>query len=507
METLQLLAGGFSLALQPLNLLFGLIGVVVGTMVGVLPGLGPISAVALLLPVTFSLNPLTAMIMMAGVYVGAMYGGSTTSILLNTPGESSSVVSTLDGFQLAKQGRAGSALGVAAIGSWIAGTLGIMFMMVMSPALAKWAISFQPAEYAALMILGLTTVSGLTGDSASMVKPLISMALGLMVGTVGRDLQTGTLRFTLGSESLADGIDFLILSLGLFAVTEMLWEAGERSKAQKVELKGSVYPTREDLRRSAMPMLRGGLLGFFLGVLPGVGASTSSFVSYGLEKSLSKEPERFGKGAIEGVAGPESANNGAAVGAMVPLLTLGLPGSGTTAVMLGALMMFGLQPGPLLIPSHPELFWGLVASLYVGNTLLLILNLPMVRLFVKVLDVPKALLIPLVLSLSFIGVYALSNNIMDLLLMLGFGLLGMLLRAWGFPPAPMVLALVLGPMLEQSVRQALIISRGNPAIFVTRPISATLLVVAALALLYPAWASRRQRAARRTKEENHVHTG
>lgn len=507
MEVFSHLMGGFALALQPLNLLFALIGVVVGTAVGVLPGLGPISAVALLLPVTFSLNPLTAMIMMAGVYVGAMYGGSTTSILLNTPGESSSVVTTLDGFQLAKQGRAGSALGVAAIGSWIAGTLGIAFMMLMSPALAKWAITFQPAEYAALMILGLTTVSGFTGDTTSMVKPLISMVLGLLVGTVGRDLQTGTLRFAFGSEYLSDGIDFLVLSLGLFAVTEMLWEAGESAMAERVELKGSVYPTRDDLKRSAVPMLRGSLLGFFLGVLPGVGASTSSFISYGMEKNLSKEPERFGKGAIEGVAGPEATNNGAAIGAMVPLLTLGLPGSGTTAVMLGALIMFGLQPGPLLIPSHPDLFWGLIASLYLGNTLLLILNLPMVRLFVKILDIPKALLLPLVLSLSFIGVYAIANNTFDLVLMLGFGVLGILMRAWSFPPAPMVLALVLGPMLEQSVRQSLIISRGNPAIFVTRPISAVILAVAVVALLYPAYVGFLRRRRKLQKEETHVNAG
>lgn len=507
MEMLNLLMNGFSLALQPLNLLFSLIGVVVGTMVGVLPGLGPISAVALLLPVTFSLNPLTAMIMMAGVYVGAMYGGSTTSILLNTPGESASVVTTLDGFQLARQGRAGSALGVAAIGSWIAGTLGIFFMMLMSPALAKWAITFQPAEYAALMILGLTTVSGFTGDTTSMVKPLISMVLGLMVGTIGRDLQTGTLRFAFESEFLADGIDFLVLSLGLFAITEVLWESGESVVTERVDLKGSVYPTREDLRTSAVPMLRGGLLGFFLGVLPGVGASTSSFISYGVEKNMSRHPERFGKGAIEGVAGPEAANNGAAIGAMVPLLTLGLPGSGTTAVMLGALIMFGLQPGPLLIPSHPDLFWGLIASLYLGNTLLLILNLPMVRLFVKILDIPKALLLPLVLALSFIGVYAIANNTFDLLIMLGFGVLGILMRATGFPPAPMVLALVLGPMLEQSVRQTLIISRGNPAIFVTRPISATILAVAVFALLYPAYVGFLRRRRQQRREETHVNAG
>jgi len=507
MEILQLLADGFAAALQPTNLLFAFLGVLAGTVVGVLPGLGPISAVALLLPVTFNLDPLAAMIMMAGVYNGAMYGGSTTSILLNTPGESSSVVATLDGYQLARQGRAGSALGVAAIGSWIAATLGIMLMMLMSPTLARWAIGFQPAEYAALMILGLTTVSGFAEDGATMIKALISMVLGLMLGTVGRDLQTGTLRFTFGNPSLSDGIDFLVLSLALFAVTEVLWEAGETVMAQRVALKGSVYPTRDDLRRAAIPMLRGGLLGFFLGILPGVGASTSSFISYGLERSLSKNPEKFGKGAIEGVAGPEAANNGAAIGAMVPLLTLGLPGSGTTAVMLGALMMFGLQPGPLLIPNHPELFWGLIASLYLGNILLLMLNLPMVRVFVKILDVPKALLLPLILVLSFIGVYALSNNPFDLYLLLGLGLLGVVLRAFGFPPAPMVLALVLGPMLEQTIRQALIISRGNPAIFVTRPISAVILALSVVALLAPTVVARIRNKRRSGKENAHANLG
>lgn len=483
MDTLDLLQQGFTVALQPVNLLFAFLGVLVGTVVGVLPGLGPISAVALLIPVTFGMNPTTALIMMAGVYYGAMYGGSTTSILLNTPGESSSVVTTLDGFQLARQGRAGRALGVAAIGSFVAGTLGVVLMMVMAPSLAKLAIAFGPPEYFALMVLGLVAATGLSGESG--LRGLIAMAVGLVLATVGQDLQTGVARFTFGNPELLDGIDFLIVALGLFAVSEVLWEASSTVLGEKVKLKGSVYPTREDLRQAFPAMLRGGLLGFFLGVLPGLGASTSSFISYAMEKRLSKNPEKFGRGAIEGVAGPEAANNGAAAGAMVPLLTLGLPGSGTTAVMLGALMMYGLQPGPLLIPNHPDLFWGLVASMYVGNVLLLILNLPLVGLFVRVLDVPKELLLPAVLVLSFIGVYAVSNSTLDLLMVIAFGVLGYLMRMAKFPPAPMVLALVLGPLLEQSMRQALTISRGNAAIFVTRPVSAVLLAVAAVWLLYP----------------------
>lgn len=483
MGTVDLLLQGFAVALQPVNLVFAFLGVLVGTVVGVLPGLGPISAVALLIPVTFGMNPTTALIMMAGVYYGAMYGGSTTSILLNTPGESSSVVTTLDGYQLARQGRAGSALGVAAIGSFIAGTLGIVLMMVMAPSLARLAISFGPPEYFSLMILGLVAAAGLSAETG--VRGLISMVLGLMLATVGQDLQTGVARFTFGNPELLDGIDFLVLALGLFAVSEVLWEASSTVLGERVKLQGSVYPTREDLRRSFPAMLRGGLLGFFLGVLPGLGASTSSFIAYAMEKRLSKNPEKFGHGAIEGVAGPESANNGAAAGALVPLLTLGLPGSGTTAVMLGALMMFGLQPGPLLIPNHPDLFWGLIASMYVGNVLLLILNLPLVRVFVKILDIPKELLLPGVLVLSFVGVYTLSNSTLDLLMVIAFGALGFLMRVAKFPPAPMVLALVLGPLLEQSMRQALTISRGDPAIFVTRPVSAVLLAVAALWLLYP----------------------
>ena len=493
MDVLHWLGQGFAVALQPQNLLMVLVGVLAGTVVGVLPGLGPVSAVALLIPMTFRMPAVTAIITMAGVYYGAMYGGSTTSILLNTPGEASSVVTTLDGYQLALQGRAGSALGVAAIGSFVAGTLGVVAMMLMGPPLGRLALAFQPPEYFALMVLGLTAAASFTGGST--VKALLSMLVGLALGTVGIDLQTGTARFTFGNPELLDGVEFLVVALGLFAITEVLWEAAQPDVAGRRIPVRSPYPTRDDLRQAWRPMLRGGLIGFLLGVLPGVGASTSSFIVYGLERQLSRQPERFGRGAIEGVAAPEAANNGAASGAMVPLLTLGLPGSATTAVMLGALMLHGLQPGPLLIPQHPELFWGLVASMYIGNVMLLVLNLPLVPLFARILDVPKPLLLSLVVALSFIGVYAINNSLLDVFMLLGFGVLGFFMRIYGFPAAPMVLAVVLGPMLEQTMRQALMISRGSPAIFVTRPISLAVLVAAAVLLAVPALRGRRRRPA------------
>ena len=487
-----MLQHGFAVALEPLNLLLVAAGVLAGTVVGVLPGIGPISAVALLIPMTFKLPAVSAIIAMAGVYYGAMYGGSTTSILLKTPGEASSVVTTLDGYELARQGRAGSALGVAAIGSFIAGTLGIVLLMIGGPPLGRVALAFQPPEYFALMLLGLTATASFAEGST--VKALISMLVGLALGTIGIDLQTGTARFTFGNAELLDGVEFLVVALGLFAVAEVLWEVLHPDPlGQHIPIR-TPYPTREDLRQSWRSMLRGGLVGFLLGVLPGVGASTSSFIVYSLEKQLSRHPERFGRGAIEGVAAPESANNAAASGAMVPLLTLGLPGSATTAVMLGALMIHGIQPGPLLIPQHPELFWGLVASMYIGNVMLLVLNLPLVPLFARILDIPKPFLLAGVVALSFIGVYAVNNSVLDLVMLLGFGVLGVLMRIYRFPAAPMVLAVVLGPLMEQSMRQALMMSRGSPAIFFTRPISLVVLVLATLLLSVPVWQLRRARA-------------
>ncbi|WP_324716610.1 tripartite tricarboxylate transporter permease [Carboxydochorda subterranea] len=489
MDVLSMLGHGFSVALQPINLLLVSLGVIAGTVVGVLPGIGPISAVALLIPMTFKLPAVSAIIAMAGVYYGAMYGGSTTSILLKTPGEASSVVTTFDGYELARQGRAGSALGVAAIGSFIAGTLGVVLMMVGGPPLGRLALAFQPPEYFALMLLGLTATASFA--EGSVAKALISMLVGLALGTIGIDLQTGTTRFTFGNPELLDGVEFLVVALGLFAIAEVLWEVVQpETLAQRIPVK-TPYPTREDLRQSWRPMLRGGLIGFLLGVLPGVGASTSSFIVYSIEKQVSKHPERFGRGAIEGVAAPESANNGAASGAMVPLLTLGLPGSATTAVMLGALMIHGIQPGPLLIPQHPEIFWGLVASMYIGNVMLLILNLPLVPLFARILDIPKPLLLAAVVALSFIGVYAINNSLLDLLMLIAFGVLGFVMRVYRFPAAPMVLAIVLGPLMEQTMRQAMMMSRGNPSIFFTRPLSLVVLVLSALLLLVPMMRRRR----------------
>lgn len=498
MDVLQFLGNGFATALTPINLVYCFIGALMGTVVGVLPGIGPISGVAMLIPVTFGMNPTTAMIMMAGVYYGAMYGGSTTSILINTPGENSSVVTCLDGYQMARQGRAGAALAVAAIGSFVAGTVSILFLMLLAPALADVAIEFGPPEYFALMVLGLTAVASL--GEGNMLKALVSLVIGLMVSTVGIDLQTGTSRFTFGSPEFLDGVDFLIPAIGLFALAEV-FDASTRAggEGERVALRGRIWLTRQEFRQAMPPILRGSVLGFFLGVLPGAGATISSFMSYMTEKRLSKHPERFGKGAIEGVAGPESANNAAAGGAMVPLLTLGLPGSGTTAVMLGALMMFGLKPGPLLIQENPNLFWGLIASMYIGNAMLLVLNLPMVGLFARMLDLPKNMLMPMVLAFSFLGVWANGTSTYDVVLLALFGVLGYFMRLLDFPAAPLLLAVVLGDLMEQAMRQSLTLSDGNPVIFLTSPISLALLILAASSILYPIlrerWGNRYQASA------------
>lgn len=484
MEVLTHLGNGFSTALAPINLLYCFIGVLMGTVIGVLPGIGPISGVAILIPVTYGMNPTTALIMIAGVYYGAMYGGSTTSILINTPGESSSVVTTMDGYQMARQGNAGAALAVAAIGSFVAGTISILLLMLMAPALAEFAIKFGPPEYFSLMVLGLTAVASL--GEQDMVKSLISMTAGLMLSTVGIDLQTGTARFTFGSAELLDGIDFLIPALAFFAMAEV-YDVSSRPDEdwEKVTIRDRLWLSRQQFKESAGPILRGSFLGFFLGVLPGAGATISSFMSYMMEKRLSKRPQEFGQGAIAGVAGPESANNAAAGGALVPLLTLGLPGSGTTAVMLGALMMFGLRPGPLLIPEHPELFWGLVASMYVGNAILLILNLPLVGIFTRMLEIPRGVLMPMVLAFAFLGVWAGNTSTFDVVLLALFAAAGYFMRLLQFPPAPLILSLVLGDLMEQAMRQSLTISDGNPLIFVTRPISLGLLLLALLSVLYP----------------------
>jgi putative tricarboxylic transport membrane protein len=490
------LALGFGVALTPVNLLYCFVGVVVGTAIGVLPGIGPVTTVAMLVPLTFGMSPTAALIMLAGIYYGSQYGGSTTAILINTPGETSSVMTCLDGYQMARQGRAGPALGMAAIGSFVAGTASVVLLMLLARPLVRVALEFGPAEYFAIMLLALLTLGGLTGESVA--KGLLMAAFGLLLGTVGGDPMTGTPRFTFGAPSLLDGLEFLPVTIGLFAVAEVLTSA-TRSLTHDVyaaPIRG-LLPTRADWWACRWTLPRASLIGFAVGVLPGAGATLASIIAYLTEKRLSRYPERFGTGVIEGVAAPETANNAASGGAMVPLLTLGVPGSGTTAVMLGALMLWGLRPGPLLFEKNPELVWGLIASMYIGNVLLLILNLPLIGLWVRLLSVPPRILMPLILLFCFTGTYAVSSNPFDLWVMVIFGVLGFVLQRYGYPVAPIVLGLILGPMLETHFRRALIISRGDYAVFFQRPIAAGLIVVAAVYLLLPllSWAWRRWRVA------------
>ncbi|MBC7338707.1 MAG: tripartite tricarboxylate transporter permease [Firmicutes bacterium] len=487
MDTLSNLLMGFSVALTPVNLLFCLLGVVMGTLIGALPGIGPSAGVAILLPVTFGMSPVTSIIMLCGIYYGAMYGGTITSVLINVPGESSSVMTAVDGYQMARKGRAGAALGIAAIGSFLAGTGGVVIFTFLAPLIARFALSFGPPEYFALMILGLTTLSGLTGRS--MWKSLAAAAFGLMLSFVGMDIVTGVARFTFHRPDLLSGVDFLPVAIGLFGVGEVLASAESPAELEITRADLSlrkVFPTMADWVRSRRSILRGGVIGFLIGSLPGAGATMASFISYAVEKKSSRHPEEFGQGAIEGVAGPESANNSASVGALVPLLTLGVPGSATTAVMMGALMMYGLHPGPLLFQKNPDFVWGLVASMYIGNVLLVILNIAFIPAFVNVLRIPQRILSPLIVVFCMVGAYTLDNNLFDVWLMLLFGVLGYLMKKLDYPPAPLVLALVLGNLVETSLRQSLIISGGSMAIFVTRPISAVLLAIAAAVLLAPA---------------------
>ena len=475
---------GFSIALTPTNLLFAFLGVFLGTIIGALPGIGPSAGVAVLLPVTFGMPPVTAIIMLAGIYYGAMYGGTITSVLINTPGESSSVMTTLDGFQMALKGRAGAALGMAAIGSFIAGTASVVLLMVAAPPLADLAVTFGPPEYFALMVLGLTTLASLTGGS--MLKGMLMAVAGLMLGTVGIDLMIGAPRFTFENVNLMDGIDFLPVAVGLFALGELMFNLYRPIRVEPIKAKLSgLLPTRQDWRDSCGSIARGTVIGFFVGMLPGAGATIASFLAYAAEKRVSKRPEMFGTGIIEGVAAPESANNAASTGALVPLMALGIPGSGTTAVMLGALTLYGLQPGPLMMSTHPEVFWGLVASMYVGNVMLLILNLPLAPLFASILRVPYSILIPIIMGIAIFGVYSVENSLFNVGVTVLFGGIGFVMRLYGYPPAPLVLALVLGPMLEKALRQSLQMSLGSPEIFVTRPVSAIILAFALVAVLYP----------------------
>ncbi len=483
-DILQHLALGFSIALEPTNLLYAFLGCLVGTLIGVLPGIGPAGGMALLIPLIYGKSPASAVILLAGIYYGAMYGGSTTSILLNLPGEAASVVTTLDGYQMAKQGRAGPALCIAAIGSFIAGTLSVVLLMLIGPPLARFALQFGPAESFALMVFGLTTVSSLAGSS--LLKGTVSTVFGLMLATMGLDLPTGLQRYTFGVDKLMEGFDIIVAAIGLFAVSEILMALEEISAGTLEQIKVSrIWLSLRDFLDSIGAILRGTVLGFIVGAIPGAAHVTASFFSYALEKKFSQHPERFGRGEIRGVAGPESANNAAASGALLPLLTLGLPASTVTAVLYGALLMVGVKPSPFLFQRNPEVIWGLVASMYVGNIMLLILNLPLVGIFVRILSIPARWLLPIVLVVSFVGVYSVHNSALDLVLATLLGLVGYLMRKFAFPLAPVILGLVLGDLLEQSLRQALMISGGSVRILFQSAISNTLFVLAAVVVFLP----------------------
>src|SRR6187551_252190 len=501
MDFLSNLALGFSVALTPFNILMAIAGVMVGMLIGALPGVGPPSGVAMLLPLTFGMDPTSGIIMLAALYAGTMYGGTITSVLINTPGESASVVTCIDGYQMALQGRAGAALGIAAFGSFIAGTFGVVLLMLVSPALARWSLAFGPPETFALMLLGLTTVTLLTGESA--IKGYISMVLGLMLANVGFDIVSGEPRFAFGIPEMMDGIDFLPVAIGLFGIGEVLAGAEVVGGATMVKARyglRDLIPNAVDRMRSRWAIVRGTVLGFLVGVLPGAGPTVSTFLSYAVEKKISKHPEEFGKGAIEGVAAPESANNAAATAAMVPMLTLGIPGSATTAIMLGGLMMWGLRPGPLLFEKNPEFVWGLIASQYIANVMLLILSTACIPLFVRALRVPYGILMPLIITFCITGAYSLKNSVWDVGQMLVFGVIGYAMKKLGYSPAALVLALVLGPHAERALRQSLIISDAGVGIFFLRPISAVLMGLAIAAVLVPALrglaAARRRAAAR-----------
>lgn len=492
MDTIQFLTHGFAEALQWHNLLFAFVGVLIGTAVGVLPGIGPMSGVALLIPVTATLTSgldpesaaASSIILLAGVYYGAMYGGSTTSILLNTPGESSSVVTALDGYQMAKQGRAGAALSISAIGSFFAGIVALIGLTILAEPLSSVALSFGPAEYFSLMILGLCAVSGLAGKSRT--KALIMTVVGLLIATIGMDNVSGVARFTYEIPVLYSGIEFLTVAVGLFALGEVFKTILEKEKTDgtiaRVE---RILPTKQDMKDSSGPIVRGSLLGFFIGILPGAGATLASFFSYIMEKKISKNPNKFGQGAIEGVAAPEAANNGASGGAMIPLLTLGIPGSGTTAILMGALIMYNIQPGPLFFTDHPQVAWGLIASMFIGNVMLLILNLPLVKIFAKIIETPTKYLLPIIIAISIFGVYAVQFTVFDLLLLIGCGVIGYFLTKNDYPVAPLVLGLVLGPMIENNMRRALTTSNGDFMIFIEKPISLIFILIALLWMTIP----------------------
>lgn len=484
MDLFDGLLQGFSVALSFQGLLFVFIGVVVGTVIGMIPGLGPITAIAVMIPITYGMDPAIALLLMAGVYYGAAYGGAASSILLNAPGVSESVATTFDGYPLAKKGYAGKALAIAAIGSFVGGTISIIGLTFLAPLLSKVAVSFGPPEYFALMLLGLTAIASLSDGST--IKALISGTMGLIIATIGIDAQTGTPRFTFGDPHLLEGIDFLVIALGLFALAEVATLIKNRNETSRdMHNVGSLKLSKKEIKEITPTMGRQSVLGFLVGVLPGAGGTIASFLAYVTEKKVSKNGHEFGKGALRGIAAPETANNAASSGAFVPLLSLGIPGSGTTAVMLGALIVLGIQPGPLLMADHPDVFWGVIASMYIGNILLLILNLPLIPYISKILLVPRQLLIPLVIIFCIIGVYAISFSTFDLYLMLAFGILGYVMRMIRIPAAPLLLAFILGGMMEQAFRQSLTISNGSVSIFIVSPVACSMLILAVLAFIVP----------------------
>jgi len=497
-STLLSLAHGFAIAFEPDNLWYAFIGCLVGTLVGVLPGIGPLSGISILLPVTFGLNATQAVIMLAGIYYGSQYGGSTTSILMRIPGEASSVMTCIDGNAMAKKGRAGSALCIAAVGSFIAGTFGIVVLTLIAPPLASIALKFGPPEYTALLVMGLIFLAYMS--STSLVRTLLMACLGLLFGMIGIDNMTGHFRYSFDLAELGDGIGIVPVAIGLFGLGEILATPSRKVTGEVIAPKlRELLPTRHEWRDSAWPIARGSVLGFIIGIIPGSAHIISSFLSYALERRISKHPEEFGHGAVAGVAGPESANNSASTGAFVPMLALGIPTGPITAVLIGALMIHGVPAGPQLVTEHRDLFWGFVASMYVGNLMLLALNLPLVSVFVSLLRIPYAYLYPLIIMFCIVGVYEVNHSIVDVWIMLIMGVLGYGLRKFSFDPAPLVLGLVIAPILEQSLRQSLIMSNGNYLIFFSRPISAGLLVVSCCLLALSAYAFLLKRADWRAK--------
>ncbi len=496
-ELIANLSLGFGVALSLNNLLYCLGGVILGTLIGVLPGIGPVATIAMLLPVTFNLPPVSALIMLAGIYYGAQYGGSTTAILVNLPGESSSAVTTLDGYQMAKQGRAGPALGIAAIGSFIAGTVSTMVIAVAAPPLAEVALKFGPAEYFSLMTLGLVAATVLA--HGSLMKAIAMVVLGLLLGLVGTDVNSGVARFSFGVPELSDGIGFVIVAMGMFGFAEIITnlEQGEETRELLTQKVTNLLPTWQDLKDCSGAIARGTVLGSCLGILPGGGALLASFSAYALEKKVSFNRANFGKGAIQGVAAPEAANNAGAQTSFIPLLTLGIPSNPVMALMIGAMMIQGIAPGPQVMTERPQLFWGMIASMWVGNLMLVVLNLPMIGLWIKLLTVPYRLLYPAILLFCCIGVYSINNSGFDVILTCVFGVLGYFCTKLGCEPAPLILGFILGPMMEENLRRAMLLSRGDPSTFVTKPISAVLLGVAVLLLIVvvsPALRKKREEA-------------